>query len=333
MNYYGFNFLWMFAKRRDESLPSEPDLNELDFVASEGFNFVRIPTDYKFWTKDFNYFNPDENILQYIDRYIDACNIRGLHACLNIHRAPGYCINSPDKEIHNLWRDEIAQDAFVFIWKLFTERYKHIPSSKLSFDLVNEPCNREPTHPCTRDDHQKVIRKTIDAIHSLDPDRQIVIDGFDGGGSALPELADVNAIHSGRGYYPFQVSHYQASWVNGWDKMELPEYPGMVSKNNYCDIDSLRKYYQPWKDVEAKGIKVHIGEFGAFNKLPNDIALRWLKDLMIVFKENNWGYSLWNFNGSFGIINHNRPGTNFQMYKGFNVDMDMLEIYKSGMNL
>lgn len=332
MNYYGFNFLWMFSKYSDDVKAAEPNEIELDFVADEGFNFVRIPTDYTFWTKDFDYYNPDEEVLQQIDRYIEACNSRGLHASLNIHRGPGYCINSPQREKHNLWRDKEAQDAFVFIWKLFTERYKNIPSSKLSFDLLNEPCNLPPTHPCTRDDHQAVIRQTINAIHSLDPDRQIVIDGFDGGGSALPELADVNAIHSGRGYEPFQVTHYKASWVRNADKMDMPEYPGMVTKEKYCDIDKLREYYQPWKDVEAKGVKVHIGEFGAFNKLPNDIVLRWLKDLITIFKENNWGYSLWNFKGTFGIVDHGRPNTKYEMYKGLNVDREMLEILKFGIN-
>jgi len=331
MNYYGFNFLWMFSKYREDAKATEPNLTELDFVASEGFNFVRIPTDYKFWTNGFDYYNPDEEALKLIDRYIEACNSRGLHASLNIHRAPGYCINAPEREIHNLWRDDEALDAFIFMWTMFTERYKGISSDKLSFDLINEPCDRSPTHPCTRDDHQKVIRKTIDAIHAIDPDRQIIIDGFDGGGSALPELADVDAIHSGRGYEPFQVSHYQASWVKGADKLDMPEYPGMVSKEKYCDIDSLRKYYQPWIDLEKKGVRVHIGEFGAFNRLPNDIALRWLQDLMIIYKENNWGYSLWNFKGTFGIVEHGRPGAKYESYKGLNVDMEMLEIYKSGM--
>lgn len=331
--YYGFNFLWMFSKNRRNPLPTEPDPRELDFVAEEGFNFVRIPTDYTFWTKDFDYLHPDENILAYIDRYIDACNSRGLHASLNLHRAPGYCINRPELEKHNLWTDDEAAEGFIFLWQLFAERYKHIPSSKLSFDLVNEPCNRPPTHPCTRDDHEKRIRQTIAAIREVDPTRQLVIDGFDGGGSALPELADpaLDVIHSGRGYEPFNITHYKAEWVNNADKMEMPDWPLRLPDGRVKNIDSLREYYKPWKAVEARGVKVHIGEFGVYNKISNRTALAWLKDLVKVFRENRWGYSLWNFRGSFGVAEHGRPDTVWENYKGFRVDREMLEILKSGM--
>jgi Endoglucanase len=327
---YGFNFLWMFSKNKWQPLPAEPDLHELEFVAQEGFNFVRIPTDYHFWTRDFDYTHPDEAVLGYIDRYIEACNSFGLHACLNIHRAPGYCINSPELERHNLWRDAEAQEGFSFLWKLFTDRYRGISGDMLSFDLVNEPCDRPPTHPCTRADHEAVIRKIIADIRTSDPARPIVIDGFDGGGTALPELADAGVIHSGRGYYPFQVTHYKAEWAQGADKWDMPEYPGQVARGEYADKESIRRYYAPWREVEAKGVEVHIGEFGCYNKLPNDLALRWFSDLIEVFAENRWGYSLWNFKGSFGVVEHGRPGTVYENYKGFKVDRELLEILKNG---
>lgn len=327
MPYYGFNFLWMYAKGQWTPEPQEANTDELDFLADEGFNFVRIPTDYHYWTHDYDYFSPDERIISYFDRYIEACNSRGLHVSLNIHRAPGYCINWPEREKHNLWRDKEAQEGFAFIWQYLAKRYKGISSDKLSFDLVNEPADIPPTHPCTRDDHEKVIRQTVAAIRAVDPDRQIVIDGFDGGGSALPELADLgahNVIHSGRGYEPFMLTHYQAEWVRGNIKWEVPDYPG----GEECR-QKLRDYYKPWRDVQAKGVPVHIGEFGCYNKLPNDLVLRWFEDVLSVFKEFGWGYSLWNFRGSFGIVEHGRPGTVYEDYRGMKVDRKMLDIFKA----
>ncbi len=331
MKRYGFNFLWMFAKSKWHPEPSEPNLRELEFIAEEGFDLVRIPTDYRFWTHDFDYLHPDERVLEYIDRYIETCNSFGLHVCLNLHRAPGYCVNSPQEEKHNLWRDPEAQEGFYFLWRTFAERYRGISGDKLSFDLVNEPGNIPPTHPCTREDHEKVIRRTIDEIRSIDPSRPIVIDGFDGGWNALPELADVGAIHSGRGYFPNQITHYHAEWVAGADKYELPEYPGMVAPGLYVDREKLSRFYDPWREVEKKGVEIHIGEFGCYNKLPNDITLRWFEDLVSVFAENGWGYCLWNFRGSFGVVEHGRPGTKYEEYKGFKVDRALLDILKSGM--
>ena len=47
--YYGFNFLWMYSAQKGES-PAPADERALDFVAKRGFNFVRVPTNYWFWT-------------------------------------------------------------------------------------------------------------------------------------------------------------------------------------------------------------------------------------------------------------------------------------------
>src|SRR5512141_677793 len=105
MRYYGFNFQWMFRSKVGP-LPEPANENALDFLAEFGFNFVRLPTDYLFWTQDFDYFHPDDSVFRYIDQYLAACRSRGIHMSLNLHRAPGYCVNHNQLERHNLWRDE-----------------------------------------------------------------------------------------------------------------------------------------------------------------------------------------------------------------------------------
>jgi len=325
MNKYGFNFLWMFSKYNEDTPPLAPALDELDFIAEYGFNFVRIPTDYRFWTKGFDYKNPDESIFEkYIDKYLEECIKRGLHMSLNIHRAPGYCINRNDLEKHNLWTDEEAQDGFKFLWEYFAKRYKGISNGQLSFDLLNEPPS-VGEYSCTRENHASVMRSTIAAIRAIDPGREIVLDGMGGGHLAIPELADTGAIHSGRGYTPFEVSHYKAGWVDGWEDMKMPEYPGTIW-DKYWDRQALVEAYKEWRDVEAKGVKIHMGEFGCYNKTPNDMAVRWLTDLMSVWQEFGWGYAMWNFKGPFGIVDHGREGARYEKIKGFNVDRDLLDL-------
>lgn len=329
MVHYGFNFLWMFIWEPGRQ-PQEPDLPALDFMAEHGFNFVRVTTDYRFWTREHDYFHPDEKIFTYIDRYLDACQQRGLHLSLNQHRAPGYCINANHLEKHNLWTDAIAQDAFTFVWETFARRYQHVPAEALSFDLVNEPPSPGQYH-MTRENHAAVMRRVAAAIRAISPGRPITIDGLGGGHMAMPELADLGATHSGRGYMPMAISHYKASW---WPEgMTLPEpvYPGLVWGGHEWNRNTLRSFYQPWRDVEAQGVKVHIGEMGCFNQTPNDVALRWLGDLFALYKEFGWGFSLWNFTGPFGIIDHGRPGARIEKYKGFNVDRDLLELIQQNM--
>jgi endoglucanase len=62
-----------------------------------------------------------------------------LHVSLNLHRAPGYCINAGFHEPYNLWKDQKAQKAFYWLWKMWAKRYKDISRDKISFDLLDEP--------------------------------------------------------------------------------------------------------------------------------------------------------------------------------------------------
>jgi endoglucanase len=101
---YGFNFLWMFMWEPG-GRPAPIEEQALDFMAKLGFDFVRIPTDYRFWTRDFDYFHPDDTVFAAIDGYLEACRARGFQMSLNMHRAPGHCINWNEPERHNLWLD------------------------------------------------------------------------------------------------------------------------------------------------------------------------------------------------------------------------------------
>lgn len=320
---YGFNFLWMFIWEPGRA-PVPPDEQALDFMAAFGFNFVRVPTDYRFWTRDFDYFHPDEQVFAALDRYLEACQARGFQMSLNLHRAPGYCINRNDLERHNLWVDPVAQDAFVFLWETFARRYKGVPSGSLSFDLLNEPPNIGQ-YGLTRENHAALIRRTVEAIRAVDAEREIVIDGLGGGHLAMPELADLGVIHSGRGYQPMPVSHYGASWWSGGAGLPEPEYPGSFG-GKFWNRETLRAFYQPWRDVEAAGAKVHIGECGCYNKTPNDVALRWLGDLFGLYKEFGWGFAPWNFKGDFGIVEHGRPGAVYEELHGYKIDRALLDL-------
>lgn len=324
MTHYGFNFLWMFSWSPDRT-PSAVDEKALDFLAATGFNFVRIPTDYRFWTQAFDYTHPDETVFTHIDTYLTACRSRGLQMSLNLHRAPGYCINGNNLERDNLWTDAVAQEGFIFLWETFARRYSGVPNESLSFDLLNEPPNIGQ-YELTRENHAALMRRTAAAIREIDPDREIVIDGLGGGNLAMPELADLGVVHSGRGYQPMPVSHYQANWWDGAVTAPAPVYPGQVWEGHVWNRGTLREFYAPWRAVQAAGARIHIGECGCYNKTPNDIALRWLGDLLGVYGEFGWGYALWNFAGDFGIVEHGRPGAQYEMLHGYRVDRALLDL-------
>ena len=69
---------------------------------------------------------------------------------------------------------------------------------------------------------------------------------------------------------------------------------------------SGRPASSPGKRPSPKGIGVMVGEWGAFNKTPHDVVLRWAEDCLRNWQQAGWGWALWNFRGSFGVLDSDR---------------------------
>lgn len=334
--WYGFNVLWFFsAGGKDPVISSDRihiDENDLDFMKKMGCNFVRVPTDYRYFIHDFNYGHYDETMLNLLDKAVDAIVSRGLHCSLNVHRAPGYCINGNNFERDNLWTDDIAQNAFCDLWTMFADRYKAYSKEQLSFDLLNEP-PRPGEYGLTRENHKAIMARVAKAVRSITYDREIICDGLCGGHVAAPELSDLDVTMSGRGYMPFRLTHWQAEWMKGSGSYdwEYPKWPGMKSDGYEWNRDALLDFYKPWKEMADSGCRVHIGECGCYNHVTNETALAWYKDFFSVLNELGFGFALWNFRGPFGIAEHGREGTNWVDMDGLKVDKDLYDLFVNAM--
>ncbi|MGE5395204.1 MAG: cellulase family glycosylhydrolase [Candidatus Saccharibacteria bacterium] len=458
----GFNLLGMYDINWNINVFNE---TEFKMIHDLGFNFVRLPLDFRTYTKpgDWNTFYLTK--VAEIDKAIQWGEKYGIHVCVNLHRAPGYCVNPtttlPANQQLNLWTDAVAQDAFVNHWKFFANRYKDIPASRLSFNLVNEPGN------VTSDVYVSVMRKAIDAIHQISPERIVFVDVVDNG-LILALKGEPNVAQSIHCYDPSSLTHYKAEWVNQGGNWTVPTWPilwisnylfgpwkndwksplvfqgnfakgteiivnvhqvsmqstltikagikSIMNKTFYCTKDlgtdfttivdqgwgfqnisdkdytvilpeaatsisfentagdwmtlnsisirqgtNLSKYTlsnNTWgikqasykidesgkimtldgKDVlpfdsyrknvaisKDNQIPFMVQEFGVYNKTPHDVTIGFLTDLSKFFRENNIGWALWNFTGSFGIINSDRTDVQYETYNGtYKLDREML---------
>ena len=318
----GFNLLDFFTTK------SKGDAQEDDFrwIADWGFDFVRLPMCYTLWIENDDIHKIHEPMLAKIDRAVELGRKYRIHVCLNFHRAPGFSVNPERKEPFDLWKDQAALDAFCFHWELFARRYRGISSDQLSFNLVNEPVAPSPDG-MTRKDHERVVRAAVKAIHAVDSSRLIIADGVSWGNDPCPELADLNLAQSCRAYLPMGISHYKAPWTGG-EKYPPPAWPGGWHYGTTWDRKALEKHYAQWAALAAKGVGVHCGEGGAFIHTPHDIVLRWFRDVLEVLKSHNIGYALWNFRGSFGILDSTRPDVVYQDWHGHKLDSKLLDLLR-----
>ncbi|MBI9017689.1 MAG: cellulase family glycosylhydrolase [Phycisphaerae bacterium] len=133
--YRGFNLLNKFHKDWNNSPFLEEDFK---LIAELGFNFVRLPMDYRCWIKDNDWTSFNEEVLAQIDQAVNWGIKYNIHVCLNFHRCPGYTVANP-KEKTSLWTDPETQRICALHWATFARRYKHIPNKNLSFNLTAIP--------------------------------------------------------------------------------------------------------------------------------------------------------------------------------------------------
>jgi endoglucanase len=316
----GFNLLEKFIKRS----PSNPPYREEDFVLMHewGFDFARLPMSYLCWADGdpAAWLKVREEELKHVDEAVELGLKHRVHVNLNLHRAPGYCVNPPMEPL-DLWKETQALDACAHHWAMFAKRYRGVPSTRLSFDLLNEP----PDIP--EETYARVVRHLVQAIRAEDPARLILADGLRWGRDPVFSLAGLGIAQSTRGYDPMRVSHWKANWVKGADQWETPAWPLREEGKPPWDKDRLRRErIEPWKKLASKGVGIHVGEWGAFNHTPHDVVLAWMRDQLSLWKEAGWGWAMWNFRGAFGPLESNRADVRYETVRGQKVDREMLKL-------
>jgi aryl-phospho-beta-D-glucosidase BglC (GH1 family) len=335
----GFNLLDFFqAFTRDDRRPSVND-DELRWIRDWGFNFIRIPMDYWLWVKSDwrttrklepdDVMKIDEAAFDSIDRVVDRGRRYGLHVHLNFHRAPGYCINNAEREPYVLWTDARAEDAFVEHWKIFASRYQGVSEFDLSFNLVNEAPKPKEGY-MSRADYVRVMRRATDAIREISPRRLVAIDGLDVGNSVVEEMIDTGVAQSVHAYWPGQISHYRASWVDKDSSYPTPTWPVVREDGTpRWSRKELEDRYAPWAELAKKGIGVHCGECGCFNRTPHNVFLAWFTDVLEILEGHGIGYALWNFGGSFGVLDSGRQDVDYEDWHGHKLDRKLLALMQS----
>lgn len=330
----GFNLQYLYRTGPDMLKPDEAHFR---WIAGWGFDFVRIPLNYRTWLQrktapgemidPENAFAVDQSVLALVDQMVEFGQRHGIHVCLCFHHAPGYRVGKGVHEPFVLWRDQAAVEAFTFHWDLFARRYRDIPADRLSFNLFNEA-------PWPNDDfngaiYHRAIAPAVAAIRRHRVDRLVIADGAGAGNLCVPELIPLDIHQSVHCYIPGILSHYKVDWMRDRTDWPEPRWPGAVDEAGYpWDRDRLALYYSPWRDLLARGVGVHMGETGGSHRLPSGIHRAWLGDVLGICRDLGIGFALWDFLGQskFGILDSDRADVAYEDWHGHKLDRQMLEL-------
>ena len=323
----GVNLLGMF---RCPSIGLKPDPRidghfvewEFESLREWGFNFVRLPLDYRILTTGDSWTNLDEKKLKLLDQAIVWGRQYGIHVQIALHRIPGYCILD-QTEAFPLGTSAVAQEAACAMWGALARRWKGISNEVLSFNLFNEP-----TRHTAGSNYLPLCMKLIDAIRREDSARFIIADGNACASQPVPGLYGVPSVGQAfRGYTPHAVTHYGADFIGGIPKTPptWPLAPGYASGRLMESPEETVAKYQSAIDA---GEFCMVGEFGCRATTPHDVALAWMEHCLKLWDAKGLGWAIWNLRGIFGFMDSERVDVAYEDYRGHKLDRKMLELLR-----
>ena len=323
----GFNLLGMFRCPSIRLTPApweEGRFVEWEFKALRGcgFNFARLPIDYRILASGDSWTNLVEGKMERLDEAVEWGRKYGIHVQIAFHRIPGYCILD-ETEAFPLGTSPIAREAACTLWAAFARRWKGIPNGNLSFNLFNEP-NR---HTAGKN-YLPIVLKLIKAIRDVDSERFIMVDGNNVAADPVPELFAMPSVGQAfRGYTPHAITHYGADFMPDLPK-EPPTWPlapGYGSPwRRRTPEDTVAKYQGA---IDA-GEMCMVGEFGCRTDTPHEVALAWMEHCLELWRSKNVSWALWNLRGPFGILDSGRSDVEYEDFNGHKLDRRMLELLR-----
>ena len=243
---------------------------DLEWLAEQGFNLVRIPTGFRTLVLGPDLEFPEElrwneRALLHLDLLLDWCETHGLYAVIDIQEAPGRQNNYSGESI--LYTDPKMQALTIELWTMLSSRYRD-RNVVAAYSLLAEPYSA-PT-PAARDE---LYDRIIKAIRNQDDDHLVVVhDGFKG----MESLVD--------------PGHYQ------WTNVIYSTHIFNFDADSYAVWESLvNVFYRPvFQHAQAEqNVPYFIGSFAT--RRHADWAYDAARLLVSFFNEEGYSWAIWTF--------------------------------------
>ena len=253
----GPDFTAEFWKQFKDNYVTKADI---DFIAQQGANTIRLPFNYKLFTdEDYMGQTGEKDGFERIDSVVSWCKANGLYLILDMHDCPGGQTGDNIDDGHGypwLFESEQSQQLFCKIWQQIAFRYRQ-ETTILGYELMNEPIahyfeNRDSLYQLL----QPLYKKCVKAIRDVDQNHIILLGG----------------AHWNSFFWMLNDASYD-------DKLMYTchRYGGPATKEAITHYINFR---------DSINRPMYMGEFG-------HNTMEWQRDYVNVLKQNNIGYTFW----------------------------------------
>ena len=290
--------------------------DDIVLIKRMGFDHVRLSVNPQPMWRTNHADDLPGDYLGYLDSAVQMILDHGLAVILDIH---------PESDFKaKLAHDDAFVEQFADFWRALARHYANLDPNRVFFEILNEP---EVTD---RYRWYGVETKLATAIRDGAPQHTIIAAGArwsnDDDLLFLEPLRDPNVIYSFHFYEPHIFTHQGATWgENYWHYLHGLAYPStMESAEKAAQLEPdavnrllvMRYALDHWDaariDAEIgqaadwarqRGVVITCNEFGVYRQYsdPNDRA-RWISDARTSLEKHNMGWTMWDYNGSFGVV-------------------------------
>ena len=211
---------------------------DIDFIASQGANTIRLPFNYKLFTdEDYMGQTGRKDGFQRIDSVVSWCKANNLYLILDMHDCPGGQTGDNIDDGHGypwLFESEHSQQLFCDIWREIASHYKS-ETTILGYELMNEPiahyfANRDSLYLLL----QPLYKRCVSAIREVDQNHIILLGGAHWN-SFFWMLDDVSyddkLMYTCHRYGGEATKEAIAHYINFRDSVNRPMYMGEFGHN------------------------------------------------------------------------------------------------------
>lgn len=256
-------------------------LEDIDLIASGGFNAIRLPIDFLRFSENKNALN--DFFKTHLDPIIEYAIKSNLYITIDFHSKKAS-------------EGQIEKEKFISLWKIIADRYKS-KSGLLIFDLLNEPSNKFSERQLN-----EWMNEAIQAIRSIDLIRPIIVTAPKWGKlEHLHELilTPAEKVYISFHYYrPNEFTHQGASWINSLKN--LRDIPWPKNQDNEA-LDRDFRLVEEWRARNSWVSGVFVGEFGVIKSAPALSRKQWIKKVEETSSLHSFCKFHWQLDQAFGI--------------------------------